>query len=144
MSASAEIFAAKAFATSTRAMAAELGITQGLLYRYFPSKDALIEEVFRRYFLDRWKSRWGEILADRTRPLEQRLNALYGGFLDRSSPTTLRPFMRANLDGLDLARRYGIPLSEWLLTPIVEELRHEAGRAPLDGKAPSPESASSP
>lgn len=43
------LFALKGYeATSIRAIAQEAGISLGLLYNYFKSKDELLEEIFRR------------------------------------------------------------------------------------------------
>jgi hypothetical protein len=36
----------------TRDLARRLGVTQPLLYRYFPSKDDLIKEVYRTVYLE--------------------------------------------------------------------------------------------
>ena len=41
-----EFFAEEGFESSTRGLAKRLGVTQPLLYRYFPSKEDLIQEVY--------------------------------------------------------------------------------------------------
>ena len=41
-----EFFAEEGFESSTRGLAKKLGVTQPLLYRYFPSKNDLISEVY--------------------------------------------------------------------------------------------------
>ncbi len=46
-------FAEHGFEGQTRELARRLGITQPLLYRYFPDKAALIDRVYREVFLDR-------------------------------------------------------------------------------------------
>ena len=66
-----EFFAEEGFESSTRKLARRLGVTQPLLYRYFPSKDDLIKEVYQTVYLNRWQSRWDELLCDRSRPLEE-------------------------------------------------------------------------
>lgn len=45
-----DYFAEFGFAGKTRELSDRLGITQPLLYRYFPSKKALMEEVLKSYF----------------------------------------------------------------------------------------------
>ena len=43
-----EFFSEQGFGGGTRDLARRLGVTQPLLYRYFPSKDDLIREVIAR------------------------------------------------------------------------------------------------
>ena len=45
-----ELFSKNGFSTSTRDIAAALGVTQALLYKYFDSKEALIEAVFKELY----------------------------------------------------------------------------------------------
>lgn len=123
----ARFFAERGFDGRTRALAERLEVTQALIYRYFPSKELLIEEVFRSVFADNWDSSWADILADREQPLEDRLAGFYRAYRRRGSPISMRLFMRANLDGAGYAKRYSVPLTERLLRPILVELRHEAG-----------------
>jgi AcrR family transcriptional regulator len=46
-----EFFSEEGFGGGTRALAHRLGVTQPLLYRYFPSKDDLIKEVYRTVYI---------------------------------------------------------------------------------------------
>ncbi len=71
------LFAEQGFGAQTRELAARLGITQPLLYRYFPSKEALIERVYEEVFLRRWDPSWEDLLDDEEIPLEQRLTTFY-------------------------------------------------------------------
>eukprot|EP01030_Chromulinospumella_sphaerica_P010028 gene10028-9836_t len=48
------LFAQKGFALTTRELAEGLQVTQPLLYRYFPSKQLLIEQVYQQVFMNRW------------------------------------------------------------------------------------------
>ncbi len=50
-------FAEVGFDGQTRELARRIGITQPLLYRYFPSKDALIDRVYQEAYLNRWNPR---------------------------------------------------------------------------------------
>src|SRR5258706_4872995 len=45
-----EFFSEHGFGGGTRDLARRLGVTQPLLYRYFPSKDDLIKEVYRTVY----------------------------------------------------------------------------------------------
>src|ERR1700675_2500699 len=57
-----QYFAAHGFSASTRELAREIGITQPLLYRYFPNKEALVERVFHEVYLSRWNPDWEDWL----------------------------------------------------------------------------------
>ena len=125
--AAAALFAEVGFEAPTRALAGRLGVTQALLYRYFPSKEQLIERVFEQAFARLQSHAPDPGLSDRTISLEVRLIGFYRSYLARISFTAMRLFVRAGLDGGDLARRFSVPLTERLLAPVIEELRHAAG-----------------
>src|SRR6201991_3570846 len=74
------VFAEEGFAGGTRALARRLGVTQPLLYRYFPSKDDLIKEVYRTVYLEPLGDGWEKLLSDRTRPLRDRLKEFYQAY----------------------------------------------------------------
>src|SRR5215213_8212708 len=63
-------------------LARRLGVTQPLLYRYFPSKDDLIKEVYRTVYLDPLETGWEQLLVDRSRPLRDRLLEFYRTYTD--------------------------------------------------------------
>src|SRR5271169_4620801 len=75
--AAVRFFAERGFEGKTRELARRLGIAQPLLYRYFPSKQALIDRVYREVFVDPWQPEWFENLADRSKPLKRRLQEFY-------------------------------------------------------------------
>lgn len=122
----AEFFASNGPAASTRALARALGITQALLYRYFPSKEALVRAVYQERFGDRRDPAWIETLQDRTRPLDERLVEFFASYIDRLSPPDYRLWMRAALEGWSFARFYHQDLVEHVFMPIIAELRHKA------------------
>lgn len=130
----ARFFAEAGFGGTTRALARRLGVTQALLYRYFPSKERLIDRVYQTVFLDRWDPAWDALLADRVRPLRERLTRFYQAYAARSTRTSMRLFLRGNLDGVGLARRYSAPLTERILRPLAAALRDEAGLPSLDAR----------
>jgi AcrR family transcriptional regulator len=125
----AELFAEEGFGGGTRELARKLGVTQPLLYRYFPSKEDLIEAVYRSVFLDRWNPEWDALLADRSLPIRKRLELFYCTYTDAIfNRQWMRIYLFAGLKGLDLNRRYIIDIvQDRILTRIIEEYRHEAG-----------------
>lgn len=122
----AAFFAESGFAGSTRALADQLGVRQALLYRYFDSKDALVEAVFARVFSERWSEDFAAILADRSRSLEERLAQVYRTYAARNHALSLRLVLRAALDGYALPAGRGTPVTAEIVEPLVAELRHEA------------------
>jgi len=121
-------FAEFGFAGHTRELAERIGITQPLLYRYFKTKQALIDRVFDEVFLKRLEPRWGELIADRSRPLEERLVEFYALY-SRATYTYewIRIYMFSALMGNDLNRRYIGIVENALLKPMCNEIRHYCG-----------------
>jgi len=127
----AELFAEEGFGGGTRELARKLGVTQPLLYRYFPSKEDLIEAVYRSVFLDRWNPEWDTLLANRSVPIRTRLELFYCSYTDAIfSREWMRIYFFAGLKDLDLNRRYIEIVQARILTRIIEEYRHEAGLPP--------------
>lgn len=132
----AEFFAEEGFERGTRDLAASLGVTQPLLYRYFPSKDDLVGEVYSHVYLRRWNPDWEALLADRSISLRERLRRFYGAYTEVIfTREWIRIYLFAGLKGIDLNRRYIGLVEDRLLRPIVNEFRHEAG---LPEKEPNP------
>jgi AcrR family transcriptional regulator len=124
----AEFFAEEGFEGGTRELARKLGVSQPLLYRYFPSKEDLIREVYRSVFLDRWNPEWDGLLGDRSLPIRARLESFYRSYTDAIfNREWLRIYLFAGLKGLGLNRWYVGVVQDRILTRIIVEYRHEAG-----------------
>ena len=127
-----EFFAEEGFGGATRDLARRLGVTQPLLYRYFPSKDDLIKEVYRTVYVEPFDTAWDKLLTDRSRPLRIRLKEFYQAYTDVIfTRKWLRIYFYSGLKGLDINRWYVGMVGEKILTRIVRECRHEAGLPPL-------------
>ena len=123
-----EFFSEEGFGGGTRALAHRLGVTQPLLYRYFPSKDDLIKEVYRTVYLDPLETGWEKLLSDRSRPLRDRLREFYGAYTDAIfTRKWLRIYLYSGLKGLDINRWYVGMVKDKILTRIIRECRHEVG-----------------
>ena len=123
-----EFFAEEGFGGGTRDLARRLGVTQPLLYRYFPSKDDLIREVYRTVFLDPLDAGWEKLLADRSRPLRDRLQEFYRAYTSvLFSRKWIRIYLYSGLKGLGINRWYVGIVRDKILTRIIRECRHEAG-----------------
>ena len=125
-----ELFAEEGFGGGTRALARKLGVTQPLLYRYFPSKDDLIKEVYRKVYLGPIEAGWEMLLSDRSRPLRARLQEFYEAYTDAIfTRKWLRIYLYSGLKGLDINRWYVGMVKDKILSRIIKECRHEAGLA---------------
>jgi TetR/AcrR family transcriptional regulator, cholesterol catabolism regulator len=70
LSTAAEMFARRGLrATTVRQIADAVGVFSGSLYHYFPSKDAIIDELLTRY-LDAIRSRYAAVVVGKKRPAE--------------------------------------------------------------------------
>ena len=123
-----EFFSEEGFDGGTRDLARRLGVTQPLLYRYFPSKDDLIKEVYRTVYLEPFDPGWEKLLTDRSRPIRDRLQEFYNAYTDIIfTRKWLRIYFYAGLKGLDINRWYIGVVEDKILSRIVNECRHEAG-----------------
>jgi AcrR family transcriptional regulator len=123
-----EFFSEEGFGGGTRALARRLGVTQPLLYRYFPSKDDLIKEVYRTVYLEPLDTGWEKLLADRSRPIRDRLKEFYHAYTNVIfSRKWIRIYLYSGLKGLEINRWYVGVVRDKILSRIIRECRHEAG-----------------
>ncbi|OWW19524.1 TetR/AcrR family transcriptional regulator [Noviherbaspirillum denitrificans] len=128
-------FAAHGFSASTRELAKEIGVTQPLLYRYFPSKEALVDRVFDEVYLSRWNPDWEDWLKDRSLPLKQRMFLYYKDYARIILKNEwIRIFIFAGLTREGINNRYLTRMREKIFDLVLQELRHEFGIA-----TPTPE-----
>ncbi len=80
-------------------------------------------EVGLRVYLDRLNPDWPGLLADRRRPLQDRLTDFYCAYTDAIfTYEWMRIFMFAGLSGDRLNRRYLDHVRDSLLTPVLDEI----------------------
>jgi AcrR family transcriptional regulator len=129
-----EFFAEEGFGGGTRDLARRLGVTQPLLYRYFPSKDDLIKEVYRTVYLEPLETGWEKLLSNRSRPIRDRLQEFYSAYTHVIfTRRWLRIYLYSGLKGLDINRWYVGMVRDKILTRIIRECRSELG-LPVQGK----------
>ena len=63
LEAAINFFAKHGFTAQLRELARELKVSQGLIYRYFKSKDELLNRVYEHNFLRRWDAGWEVLFA---------------------------------------------------------------------------------
>ncbi|MES2184981.1 MAG: TetR/AcrR family transcriptional regulator [Pseudomonadota bacterium] len=117
-----EYFARHGFGASTRDLAKDIGVTQSLLYRYFPTKQALTERVYQEVYLSRWNPLWEELVSDRSLSLHERLNRYYldyAGIVLRND--WVRILIFAGLEHEGINDQFFRLLKERILVPVVRE-----------------------
>ncbi|OAN69166.1 hypothetical protein A8B78_21660 [Jannaschia sp. EhC01] len=123
-------FSKHGFRAQTRELSRELNVSQALIFRYFGSKTNLVERVYERSFISRWKDEWSVILCDRDRPLRDRLVQFYIGYLENIDQYEwIRIVMFSGLEGNQLTKRYVETQVERLLDIIAVETHHDAVQA---------------
>jgi AcrR family transcriptional regulator len=123
-------FAEHGFEGQTRELAKRIGITHSAIYRHFPSKEALVERVYEHVYLGSWQKHWGELIQDRSQPLEARLIRFYGEYVDQIfSFEWVRIFIFAGLKSFDINERYLAMVMKTVGTPALHEAREEFGFA---------------
>ena len=126
-------FSERGFEGNTRELAARLHVTQPLLYRYFPSKQRLVERVYREVFLRRWDPAWDAVLADASLPLRERMLRVYRAYVRAIFRYEwVRIFMFAGMRGFNINRRYLKIVRDRLFHPICRSLRVQEGLPPFE------------
>lgn len=121
-------FAERGFGGQTRELAQQLGISQGLLYRYFPTKESLIEQIYEELFVKRFKPEWDVLLTDRSVPLLRRLTDFYRDYSEMLHDDEWgRIYLYSGLGGSTIARRFASHVTQSIFTRVIDELRHECG-----------------
>ena len=107
---------------NTRQLAKRLGVTQSLLFKYFATKEDLLEAVYEKVYLGRLSSDWPDRLTDRSVPLRTRLLAFYTEYSRLIfEHDWMRIFMFSGLAGAALNHRYLEHLGDVILEPVLAE-----------------------
>ena len=102
-----EFFSEYGLTAQTRALAEACGVAQRLLYRYFPSKAALLSEVYDKVIASPFKAVWRVQLKDRSRPWEERLTGFYVEYFEEVlTRRWLRLFLYSSLAEARMAPDY--------------------------------------
>ena len=126
-------FAEAGFGVQTRELSRRLGVSQPLLYRYFPSKQDLINAVFDTVFMSQWKDEWIDELQDRSVSLRDRLLRFYLQYASVTyRPEWIRIYMYAGLSDMDLNKNYLGLVRKKLLMVMSREFRHTFVKASDD------------
>ena len=125
-------FAEEGFSASTRDLADRLGVRQALLYKYYPSKEALLDSIFETVFSEQLSMEFTNLLQDSNKPLLERICALYAHYVRERDGIGVRLFLRAALDHYPLPKRMAEAQRHKLMIPLIAALRADSGLKPID------------
>lgn len=126
--AAAQFFAEHGLGGQTRELARELGITHSAIFRYFPTKEALLDRVYEHVYVKRWNPAWTGLVRDRSQPLDARIIQFYTEYTEQIFDFVwVRIFVFSGLKGFDIAPRYLATIRERVIHPICAEVRAELG-----------------
>ena len=107
-----------------RDLAKQLGITHTLLYHYFPTKQALIEQVYTEMFAGRWKAQWETLLDDKTLSVEAKFTRFYTEYASVILKSNwVRIFVFSGLSDRYITDQYFSMLRDKLFPRLVRETR---------------------
>jgi AcrR family transcriptional regulator len=131
----ADYLSENGFPLRTRRLATACGISQRLLYHFFPNKAALIDEIFASAIQGPFKAVWFAELTDRSRPVEDRLRSFYRDYFDTLlTRRWTRLLLHSSFSKQNMAPRYISVVILRLLETIVEEVAAERGVTLPDNK----------
>lgn len=120
-------FAEAGFDGTTRELARRIGVSQGLLFRYFPTKDALVDRVYEEVFDRSWRPEWDTIL-DGDGEVEERIVAFYADYARVIlEPRWIRLFLLSGLRGYDIPARWVRMLRSRVFLRVTGLLRRDMG-----------------
>lgn len=122
-------FAKHGFSANLRELAAELNVSQALIFKYFDSKERLVEKVYERTFLERWRLDWEQILSNETVDLSTKLKKFYQSYLETVDDYIwIRIALLSALTGNNLTSQYIVRNVGGLMNIIALEIRRANGQ----------------
>jgi AcrR family transcriptional regulator len=122
-----EFFAHRGLEGSTLELAQHIGITQPLLYRYFPSKQALIQRAWDQAMSTEFERRlknWSALLEDEGSAPRDRLYGFYLGYFEESlNYVRTRLYLLAGLSNVPDSGKYFKVVRRELFPRVVRVLR---------------------
>jgi AcrR family transcriptional regulator len=126
-----DFFSENGLTAQTRALADACGVSQRLLYSFFPSKASLISAVYEAEIAGPFKAIWFVQLKDRNVPLQKRLTDFYIEYYDAIlTRRWLRLFVYSSLAEVEIAPTYIADIVKNLLQIVTDEAAFEAGVVP--------------
>ena len=120
----------------TRSIARACGVSQRLLYRFFPSKAELLKEIYSEVIEVPFNGQWLGELRDRSVPAEERMIRFYLRY-DEEVLTNRwwRLFLSSSMEHGSMHTDFMNARIYALLDVLVSEAAHETGVTPPDDRA---------
>jgi AcrR family transcriptional regulator len=119
-----QLFAEHGFEANTRILAKRIGVTQPLLFRYFSTKEDLIDATFELAYSRLAKRDWLSFIRQSEGDLRTRLINFFNAYTSVNYDFDwIRLYMFAGLAGGELNRRYIKRITEPMLRAIALEIR---------------------
>lgn len=111
-----------------RELATAIGVAHTLVYHYFPTKQALVDRVYREVFEGRWKPEWEKLLDSRELGVEDKMVSFY---VEYSRTVLTREFVRilifSGLSDRSITDRFFGMLGARLFPRLIRETRRYRG-----------------
>lgn len=121
-------FAEHGFDAQMRELAAAIGVPHTLVYHYFPTKQALVDRVYREVFEGRWRPEWETLLDDPAMGVEDKMVSFYA---DYARTVLTREFVRilifSGLTDRSITDRFFGMLGKRLFPRLIRETRRFRG-----------------
>jgi AcrR family transcriptional regulator len=134
LAAAIEYFSLAGHAGTTHELARRLGISQPLLYRYFPTKKVLLDRVYVELHRQCWRGDWTDLLAKPAPDFPGRLIAFYRSYVETVYRRQwLRIFLFTALSGTERERNksYVERVEQDIIDPICRGTRLHFGAPPV-------------
>ena len=115
--------------TSMADIAREMGVVQGLCYRYFDSKQKLFQEAMEQYVKECCAAGL-PIIHDQSKTIRERLDAMAALTLQTEEDAPYRAFYHRP-GNRDLHEELSLKMARYLLPHVTEELEAACGRGEL-------------
>jgi AcrR family transcriptional regulator len=133
LDAALDIFSEKGMSITVQELADRVQVTQPLVHRYFPAKADLIAAILDTLQNAHWDPAWRATLADRSRPLDERIIAFYQTYLPHVfNDRWYRGFLFAALEDPRFAQAYLGHVDREIFAVIINETRVHFGFAPIE------------
>ena len=125
----ATVFGTKAYdEVQIDQIAQQAGVSRGLLYHYFPTKQALVDRVYLEVFEGRWRTEWDSLLDDPAISVEDKFTAFYAEYVNI---TLTKEFVRilvfSGLTDHTITDRFFAMLRTRLFPRLIRETRRFRG-----------------
>ena len=130
-------FAENGFGGQTRELAQSIDVSQALIFRYFPTKEDLIERVYEEVFSRDWKPNLA-LLVSEGLTIEARLTTFYRDYAARiTRHDYTRLLLFAALNQVNFHKRLFRKIASDIYPAVIDELRAAYGKTSTSRKSPT-------